>query len=118
MTEKESIISCRITWLWLSENPDKGKFDCPELQYIHYQNWCPCCEYSFKLNLWNTEKSNCSNCPLIKYAWKDELHACECDMNSPYLKWSLSQDLIVRREAAFQIVAACDKALEALENKT
>ena len=113
-TERKALEVCRDLWQWLADNPDKRKQD--------WLGWkrnggkiprclddCPVCQY-------DTLHEDCNYCLL----WGEgkELKGKDClDTESPYWRWHFSKDSTVRKAAALEIVAACNRALAKLKKE-
>ena len=111
-TKRTTLEVCRDLWQWLADNPDKGKWSWPGWEHNGGETpecWgsCPVCQYA------NLHKGRCKSCLL----WGEgkELKGEDClDTESPYWRWCYSKDSTVRKAAALEIVAACNRSLEKL----
>ena len=110
-TKRRTLEVCRDLWQWLADNPDKGKWDWPNWKHNggkipKCESNCPLCEYI------NSYKGYCSDCLL--WGKGKELEGDCQDDKSPYWRWCDSKDSTVRKAAALEIVAACNRSLEKL----
>ena len=110
-TKRRTLEVCRDLWQWLADNLDKEKGDWPSWEYnggkIPYcESYCPLCEYKILC------RSSCDSCLL--WGKGEELEGHCQDYKSPYWRGCYSKDSTVRKAAALEIVAACNRALAKL----
>ena len=111
-TERKALEVCRDLWSWLANNPDKEKWQWPDWtlndgKIPYCESDCPLCEYKILCG------SSCDSCLL--WGKGKELEGRCHDYKSSYWRWYYSKDSTVRKAAALEIVAACNRALEKLK---
>ena len=119
-TKRRTLEVCRDLWQWLADNPDKGKWRWPEWgrnggETPRCRANCPVCQYAI------LHKDRCKSCLLWGKGGELEREELEGEeppclqKNSPYFAWDCDKDITVRKSSAFEIVAACDRALDKLK---
>ena len=110
-TKRRTLKVCRDLWQWLADNPDNEKYE-----WLGWEEnggkipecWgsCPLCQYA------TLHKGRCDSCLL--WGKGKELEGRCHDYKSSYWRWYYSKDSTVRKVAALEIVAACNRALTKL----
>ena len=115
-TERRTLKVCRDLWQWIADNPDKDKWQWSDWtlnggKIPNCKSDCPLCEYS------NLHNLSCSSCLLFGEGKELEQEGNCLDDESPFWRWDSSEDTIVRRAMALEIVAACNRALAKLKKE-
>lgn len=104
ISKRDALRICRKLWLWLAENPGKGKADALRAGLLGagMACACPCCEYNAQRGLlFGDGNRECGQGCLLKSLWPD---GC-LSRNSPFALWDKSGN--ESSEHALRIAEAC-----------
>lgn len=121
LTLRQAVTSCRDMWLWMANNPGRKKREWLSLigfeEYI--DNDCFACQYAVQQKPEGDVRTICRYC-FLKDLWPSDVEPSvgSCmKSNSAYQRAIHARDprSWERKQAALEIVAACDKILKQMD---
>lgn len=123
LSNLEVLKVCKELWVWISEHPDREKYNWPGWRKYTYDiNECPCCaKVGYKAG---TTIPNCINCPLKKQFQRGKILSksqtifyCENYSASPWEHYRSVYLEAWKKRWALKMVKIIDEAITELEEK-
>lgn len=116
LTNLETLKVCRELWVWISEHPDREKYEWPGWQkYAYDVNCCPCCA---KAGYKNGSTPNCQSCLLKKQFQRGRVLVkhltnffCENYSDSPWHHYRTVTSIAYQKKWSLKMVEIIDEAI-------